>query len=338
MSYITIIDDVNKQYSYLVDNEQKPLGKGGMGTVYRGIMVNNSNKSDRKDIAIKFIHENLDDNIIERARREAAVKISNENVLEMYGFVSMSINTKSGRTTRYFVVSELIDGVSLLDLIKGRVSDINGNPFDYAKRMLQRFRLNRKDFVLEVTKSVLKGLIAIHNNGYIHRDIDPSNVMLTTDGKIKIIDFGIAKKIDPLANTEPQLTQVGGGMGKAVYSSPEVLSGELGRQNPTSDLYSVGIMIYALAVGALPYSGTLTDILITKLTHPVPVENIADSQLRKIVRNVTSTNQGKRFESAQQFLNALNTTEPMPQGYILIIIIVGILAVVSGVILGLLLL
>lgn len=309
MAVITIIDDVDKNYSYLVDNAQSPIGKGGMGTVYRGICVDSNNPDSRREVAIKFIHENLDNDIIERARREASISIYHENVLEMIAFVSMTVQTQNGVKTRYFVVSELVNGVSLLDLIKGKVTDIQGDEFEFAKSNLQKFRINRTKFVLDITRSVLRGLEAIHNAGYVHRDIDPSNIMLTREGKVKIIDFGITKKIDKSAKSEPNLTQAGMGMGKAVYSSPEVLSGEVEKHNASSDLYSVGIMMYALAVGVLPYSGTLTAILINKLTHPVPVENIKDKKIRSIVKKATETKQSKRYRSVSEFMSALYQEE-----------------------------
>ena len=306
MSLVTITDDNDKRYQYIVDSAQPPIGKGGMGTVYRGIRIDTANPAARRDVAVKFIHENLEPQVVERERRSASIQIKSPNVVEMMGFVTMTVNTAKGPRQRFFVVSELLNGVSLLNLVKGVTTDLQGKQFDYARMMLQRFNIDRTQFVVDIASNVLKGLAAIHNAGYIHRDIDPSNVMLTADGQTKIIDFGIAKKIDPTAKTEIALTNAGSGMGKAVYTSPEVLSGQLEAQNASSDLYSVGIMIYALAVGRLPYSGTLTDIMIKKVTKPVPVEDIGNEKLRKIVKKSTDNIQPHRYANAQQFYDAIN--------------------------------
>lgn len=309
MSIVTIIDDKDKRYQYIVDSDVPPIGKGGMGTVYKGVRVDSANPSQKREVAIKFIHDGLGPQIIERERRTADIMIQNENVVEMMGFVTMTVNTSQGPRTRYFVVSELLNGVSLLNLLKGVTSDVNGKEFEFAKMMLQRFRIDRTQFVTDIANKVLNGLQAIHDAGYIHRDIDPSNVMLTSQGQVKIIDFGIAKKIDPTAKSEVSLTKAGDGMGKAVYTSPEVLSGQVEAQNATSDLYSVGIMIYALAVGRLPYSGTATEIMIKKVTKPVPIEDIENHKLRQVVKTATANDQAKRYKSAQHFMNELNSTK-----------------------------
>ena len=306
MATVTIVDDNDRRYRYIVDSSLPPIGKGGMGTVYRGVQLDTSNPNHRRDVAIKFLHEGLDSNVIERERRTANIRIQSDNVVEMMGFITMTVNTANGLRARHFVVSELLNGVSLLNLLKGVTTDVSGNEFEYAKIMLQRFRIDRTQFVIDIAGKVLNGLDAIHRAGYIHRDIDPSNVMITANNEVKIIDFGIAKKIDPTAKSEPTLTNAGSGMGKAVYSSPEVLSGQLEAQNAMSDLYSVGIMIYAIAVGRLPYSGTMTEIMIKKATNPVPVADIENPTLRNIVRAVTDNNQAKRYKTASQFMNELN--------------------------------
>lgn len=335
MATVTIVDDNDKRFSYIIDKETTPIGKGGMGTVYRGVRINNSDPKDKRDVAIKFIHDGLDSNVIERERRTANIKIKSANVVEMMGFISMTVNTAKGLRTRYFVVSELLNGVSLLNLLKGNTCDINGNDFEFAKMMLQRYRIDRTKFVIDVATQILKGLAAIHDAGYIHRDIDPSNVMITTFGEIKIIDFGIAKKIDTSSKSEPALTNAGSGMGKAVYTSPEVLAGQLEAQNAMSDLYSVGIMIYALAVGRLPYSGTITEIMIKKVSNPVPINDIENQQLRQIVKAVTDNRQANRFKTARQFiyeLDKIKTNSSNFPTWAWITIAVGAITIIGGII------
>lgn len=309
MSSVVIIDDNDKRFSYVVDKTLPPIGKGGMGTVFRGVRIDNQNPDEKRLIAIKFLHTDLDPNVVARERRTADLKIIHDNVVEMMGFITMTIRKGDHVVTRYFVVSELLDGISLLNLIKGNTEDLNGKPFEFAQMMFQRFRLDRDRFVMDIALNVLRGLSEMHKCGYIHRDIDPSNIMLTVDGKIKIIDFGISKKIDSNGRTDPSLTHAGTGMGKAVYSSPEVLAGQLEAQKPSSDLYSVGIMIYAISVGHLPFSGTVTEIMIQKVNRKIPVEEIENNKIRKIVKKATYTDQSKRYKDALQFIEDLNREE-----------------------------
>lgn len=331
MALVSIIDDEDKRYEYLVDSSLPPIGKGGMGTVFRGVRVDRDNPENKKDVAVKFIHEG-ESAILDRERRSANIVIHSDNVVEMMGFITMTVQTAKGMLERHFVVSELLNGVSLLNLVKGVTKDINGNDFEYAKMLFQRFRIDRRQFVIDVVGQVLKGLEDIHRAGYMHRDIDPSNIMITDKGQVKIIDFGIAKKFGSGADyAEAAMkgaTQYGMGMGKVMYASPEVFMGELDKQDARADLYSVGIMIYALTVGHLPFSGTVTEITVKKATKPIPVEDIEDSHLRNVVKNSTDVEPSKRYGSAQQFHDDLvNADSPNSQGKWIAIAIVATLAV-----------
>ena len=133
--------------------------------------------------------------------------------------------------------------------------------------------------------------------------------MITTDRKVKIIDFGIAKKVDSVTHNDQHLTVVGQFMGKAAYAAPELVSGDLQNQNKTTDLYSVGIILYVLIVGELPFTGQLADIMNKQLTQPVPVKNISNSQLRKIVAKATQKDQSKRYQSAAHFIVDLESND-----------------------------
>ena len=82
---------------------------------------------------------------------------------------------------------------------------------------------NKLEFAIFIVKNILSGIMALHDKGYIHRDLDPSNIMITADRKVKIIDFGIAKKLDSLNTQDQQLTNTGQFVGKAAYGAPEIL-------------------------------------------------------------------------------------------------------------------
>lgn len=97
----------------------------------------------------------------------------------------------------------------------------------------------------------------MHDKGYIHRDLDPSNIMITSDRKIKIIDYGIAKQLSTLTTQDQQLTTAGQFMGKATYASPELVVGDVVHQNETTDIYDIGIMLFQFIVGHVPLRGPL---------------------------------------------------------------------------------
>lgn len=313
MSIIQISDykDTEKRYTYNVDLDSKPLGAGGMGKVYRGERVDNET-NQTTEVAIKFIFDNQPDSVIDRARREASIRLRNDNLVEMIDFVEVEQTVPHGKILRYHVVSELLRGVMLLDLLQGKTTDAEGREVPYAVELLNLYRTDRDAFATKVITNILNGVLALHNAGYIHRDLDPSNVMVTSDGKIKIIDFGIAKQMSKLTNTDIQLTSVGQFMGKAAYAAPELISGDLQNQNQTTDLYAIGIMLYVLIVGELPFSGKLAEIMNMQLNKPIPVKNISNKKLRKIVTKATEKDQGKRYHSAARFISELEGLSDKP--------------------------
>ena len=303
MSVIQISDrkDTDKRFVYRVDLDAKPLGSGGMGKVFRGECYDNATKHVR-DVAVKFLFDNQPDGVIDRARREASIRLRNDNLVEMIDFVEVEQQVPHGTILRYHVVSELLQGVMLLDLLQGKTTDAEGHAVPYARELYNLYKSNPDAFALKIVKNVLNGLLALHNAGYIHRDLDPSNIMITADRKIKIIDFGIAKRVDTLSHNDRQLTSVGQFMGKAAYAAPELISGDLQNQNQTTDLYAVGIILYVLIVGELPFTGKLADIMNMQLTQPIPVKNISNKKIRKIISKATQKGQEKRYQSAASFI------------------------------------
>ena len=109
--------------------------------------------------------------------------------------------------------------------------------------------------------------MALHDKGYIHRDLDPSNIMITSDRKIKIIDYGIAKQLSTLTTQDQQLTTAGQFMGKATYASPELVVGDVVHQNETTDIYAIGIMLFQFIVGHVPFEGATHEVLEMQLHH-----------------------------------------------------------------------
>jgi serine/threonine protein kinase len=291
--------DINLGQHYEFDPEDKKnyLGQGGMGVVFKGKLVHNET-GKYEEVAIKVMFKGLSEESVNRAKREASIQIVHENVVRMYGFVE---TTDFDGKPKYHIISEYLDGEPLSELIK-------------------RKKLFSTKEALKITKNVLSGLSMLHDKGYIHRDIDPSNIMICKDGKVKLIDFGIAKKIkafheEGFLDEFQQKTMDGKFIGKVNYASPEQVKGEHEKTDGTSDLYSVGILLFQLLTGKLPFNGTTYQIIDGHLNKPMPVKEIVSANLiesrdiQHIVKKATSKFQEKRYQSASEFIVDIEKVE-----------------------------
>ena len=307
-SYIVKIqgnEELRTGVYYEVDFSQPPIGEGGMGRVYKGIRVD-TKSNIKRPVAVKFLYEGLPQTVLDRAIREASIQIKCENLIEMIAFVNMEQHENDGIVVnRYHVISELLDGVMLHDLIKGKTTDYEGKEIAYAQEMYALYKKDRKSFVIAIVKNVLAGLGYLHDAGYVHRDIDTSNIMITDDRKIKLIDFGVAHQME--AQKKGQLlTHVGSFLGKAEYAAPELVLGDVAHQNATTDIYAVGILMFHLLTGKLPFSGSLQDVMQMQREVDVPVNMIGDKEMRNIVAKATMKKQSKRYQSTAEFRVALD--------------------------------
>lgn len=302
MNIIKLQGDTEKRNGiyYEYDVDATPLGEGGMGRVFKGYRVT-ERTGERMPVAIKAIYENIPQRVVERARREANIQLDNDNLIRMYGFVETTTRTEDGKcTVHYHVIMELLIGVTLENIINGVTCDQNGMQIPFAAEVCNQYNQDRKTAVIKIMKAILSGLMALHDKGYIHRDIDPSNVMITIDGKIKLIDFGICKQIISLESLDKALTATGVFMGKVNYAAPELVLGDVKSQNYTTDIYALGILLYQLCTGHLPFSGTDQDILSANLRKPLPMKDIHGKEFKKIIRKATDKNQSKRYASVAQ--------------------------------------
>lgn len=314
MSIIKLQGEQEKRegYYYEFDNSQKPLGEGGMGKVYRGRQVNVYTGATR-DVAIKFMFAGLHPNVIKRAEDEANIRIHSDNLVEMMGFLTTEDKNPNGTIAlRYHVVSELLIGVSLSDLMQGIVSDQNGNPMPYAQNLYKLYTSDPEQVAVLVIKRVLSGILALHDAGYIHRDIDPSNIMITRDEKIKLIDFGIAKKVDGLKTHDRNLTSTGQFMGKPQYAAPELIVGDLKNQNKPTDIYTIGILLFELITGHLPFDGPSNMVLNSHLHKELPLNQIQNKHLRKVLKRATEKDPTRRYQSAAEFRADLDSYSSHP--------------------------
>lgn len=208
-----------------------PLGKGGMGEVYRA-----KDTQLGREVAVKVLPQDLAENplALKRFEREtrALAALSHPNILEIH-----DSGTDQGVT---FAVMELLEGETLRHRFgEGAIS--------WQK-------------ALEIAVAVADGLAAAHTKGVIHRDLKPENIFLTKDGRIKILDFGLARWASVVprdefseAPTESRITVSGAVMGTVPYMSPEQVRGET--LDARSDIFSFGCILYEMVAGKRPFSG-----------------------------------------------------------------------------------
>ena len=293
--YIQGEEEKIQHIHYEVNTDLPALGEGGMGQVLRGVRVNEQNGL-RQDVAIKFLFDDLPDKAIERARREASIQIHNENLVEMFGFIEIVDNN----VKHFHVVSELLQGVMLFDLLNGKTTDKYGNEVEFAQELYNQYQNDKFGFSVFIIKNILSGLMALHDKGYVHRDLDPSNIMITHDRKVKIIDFGIAKQMTSLNTQDQQLTSTGQFIGKAAYAAPELVLGDVHNQNRTTDIYAVGIMFYQFVVGTLPFEGTMAELIDQQLKAKMPLKMVPFKAIRRIIEKATAKKQADRYQSAAE--------------------------------------
>lgn len=320
---------------YEVDSSSKPIGEGGMGKVYQGKAVNTKTGVTRP-VAIKFLFMDLPEQAIERARREASIRLRNDNLIEMLGFIETDENRDGKIVKHYHVVSELLHGVSLADIIQGKCTAPDGKEIPYARQLMNDFQKQPDHFAKTIIKAALSGLMALHDAGYIHRDIDPSNIFITDDEHIKLIDFGICKQMKNLTTNDRALTVAGAFMGKPEYASPELALGDLKFQNQTTDIYAMGVLLYQCITGNVPFEGTRFDVLDKQVKEKLPIKNVQNKELKRIITKATEKRQELRYQTAAEMrvdlesLDVKRAMDPRKRKMIIIWSVVSLLVVIAA--------
>lgn len=296
----------NSDGSYFeFDTEADILGEGGMGRVYLGKRVDKNGGITR--VAIKAMFEGLPEQVIERARREASIQIYNDSLVRMYGFIETKDKDEFGTdVSHYHVISEYLDGISLEDLVVGNLSGRDGEINPVIAKFYKEYIADRPSKATEIIKSVLSGVMALHDSGYIHRDIDPSNIMVTTDGKVKLIDFGVAKQMVKLSTADKGLTSSGQFLGKAGYASPELVLGDVRHQNFSTDVYAIGVLYFYLLTGHLPFGGNSYDMMDAQLHKKLPLKEIKSKQICNVIKKATEKKQSDRYTTSSQMRAAID--------------------------------
>jgi serine/threonine protein kinase len=264
-----------------------PLGAGGMGEVYRAL-----DTRLKRDVAVKVLPEEVASSPERLARfeREATTvaALNHPNIVTLY-----SIEEVGG--TR-FLTLELVEGRSLAALVAP-----GGLPLAQ---------------VLDVAIPVAEALVAAHERGVVHRDLKPANVMVTREGRVKVLDFGLAKVTQPepdLQNTlaatmASPLSAVGEIVGTAPYMAPEQIRGEA--VDARTDLFSFGVLVYELATGKLPFAGpTFADVSSSILRdEPAALSSVRfdlPHDLERILARCLAKLPRERFQTALDVANEL---------------------------------
>ena len=263
---------INDRYQII-----KTLGEGGMANVY----LAHDTILDRS-VAVKVLRGDLasDEKFVRRFQREAlsASSLSHPNIVEMY-----DVGEDDGQ---YYIVMEYVDGKTLKQVLK------------------QRGHLSVSE-VVDIMLQVTDGMAHAHDAYIIHRDIKPQNIMILPNGMIKITDFGVATALN-----STQLTQTNSVMGTVHYLPPEQASGK--GSTIRSDIYSMGIMMYELLTGLVPYKGdSAVEIALKHLKEPLPSVRKAYPSIPQSIENViikaTAKNPKNRYKDARSMHEDIKT-------------------------------
>lgn len=275
------------------------LGQGGMGVVYSGY----DEELDRK-VALKVVHQHGHDaNTIEQNARilqeaQAMARVSHPNVVQVYEV------GKDESSSRIFIAMEFIAGTSLHEFQKT-------HPSRSVDALYQRLHLYLQ---------AAAGLLAAHRSGLIHRDFKPDNVLLGEDGRVRVVDFGLARALDskPISeattsHSDPsngRLTRTGTLMGTPGYMAPEQILGE--EADARSDQFSFCVALYEALKGELPFGGETfeefaANVLANRLSSPKRGADAVELPIivEQALRRGLSSDKAARFPSMQELITAL---------------------------------
>ena len=263
---------INDRYEII-----RVIGEGGMANVY----LSNDTILNRK-VAVKVLRGDLanDEKFVRRFQREAlsASSLNHPNIVEMY-----DVGEDDGN---FYIVMEYVDGKNLKQLIK------------------RRTKLSLTE-VVDIMKQLTDGISHAHDSFIIHRDIKPQNMLILDNGLVKITDFGIA-----VALNSTQLTQTNSVMGSVHYLPPEQAAGK--GATFKSDIYSLGIMMYELITGKLPFRGeNAVEIALKQMKEPIPSIREDNNEIPQAVENIVlkacAKNPKNRYDTAREMYNDLCT-------------------------------
>ena len=253
------------------------LGQGGMGIVYKA-----EDTKLKREVAIKFLPHsfNVSEKDKEKLKAEAqiAAGLNHPNIATVYAIEEFGDDT--------FIVMEYVKGKELKDLFKVP----SGRKFKLSEII---------DYALQITE----GINTAHKKGIIHRDIKSSNIMLSDDGRIRVMDFGLAH-----IHGDPNFTKKGSTPGTTAYMSPEQLKGE--EVDFRSDIWSLGIVLFEMLTGQPPFHGNFDQAIIYSILHerPKSIKKLnpdVPDELEQIVLACLEKDRKKRIQSTEELLTKL---------------------------------
>jgi eukaryotic-like serine/threonine-protein kinase len=252
------------------------LGSGGMGTVYK-VQHQISQRVEALKVLLPDLARSPD--LADRFIREIRVQASLNHPH------IASLHNAFHSNNQLLMVMEYIDGISLyMRLKQGPVSLWHG---------------------VNIISQTLSALSYAHAHGVVHRDVKPANIMLTNNGVVKLMDFGIARSA---SNSDRNLTQTGFAIGSAHYMAPEQVRGQ--PADARSDIYSAGVTLFELVTGARPFSGMDTyEIMNAHVTaappDPAGLNAGVPPGLSSVILKALEKNPGRRFQTGDEFFEAL---------------------------------
>ena len=262
------------------------IGTGGMGAVYRGRHLNLD-----CDVAVKVLKSDLaeDEQFVFRFEREArmAARIKNDNVVQV-----LDVRQREG--IHYLV----------MEFVKGETA---------RERVLRKGRLSEAE-AMAIFVGVARGLRAAHAEGIVHRDIKPENIFVTHEGRVKLLDFGIAKLREGESSFK---TRTGNSMGTPAFMPPEQAAGRWNEVGPHSDLWAVGATMFTLLTGQIVHDGdTAQMIMVNAITKPAPSIALRrpdlPAALVAVVDKALAFHPAARFANGHEMQQALRSAAPVP--------------------------
>jgi len=265
------------------------LGVGGMGVVY----LAEDTKLGR-NVALKILPSETADDPLRMARLQrearAVASLNHPNIVTVHA-VEEAPSTSSGQAVHFFTM-ELVEGKSLRQVIANRNLDV--------------------DKVLEIAEPLADAVSAAHRKNITHQDLKPANVMLSDEGRVKVLDFGLAKLRSESEGPAPTqtVTQAGKVLGTLPYMAPEQLDGERG--DPRSDVFAIGVILYEMATGRHPFSADTWPETVSAIVREDPpsvtdVNETVPDELASIIAKCIEKKADRRYQSADALRDDLRT-------------------------------
>ena len=252
------------------------VGQGGMAVVYRGL-----DRSLRRQVAVKVLHRHLSDHAEARSRFEreahAVAKLRHENILEIFDYSGTA-------SEQSYIVTEFIEGQTL-------------------KQFVTDYQIKFPEIGAMICVQLCRALGHAHSLGILHRDVKPENVMIRTDGVVKLTDFGISQMVDM-----QRMTVTGQLLGSPAYMSPEHVEGR--DLDFRTDVFAVGIVLYQLVVGKLPFEGRNPHEILKRIAEcryldPRQANPAVGNELGRVIVRAMAREKADRFANVGEMGAAL---------------------------------